>query len=152
MFSSDRDTLRQQMAEAWRKHKAGQVLEPHEAQVADVLQIHPEYHALVEDPDLVNREFSVEDGQINPLLHVSLHLAVRDQARVDRPPGCRQLFEQLAHALGDAHEAEHVMVERLGEYMWQAQRAGAPPPLASYLDALRGDLGRIRGRGPKDVK
>ncbi len=144
MFSNDRDTLRRQLAEAWRKHKEGLPLEPHEAQVADVLLIHPEYHALMEDPDLVNREFTVEDGQINPLLHLSLHVAVRDQVKVDRPPGCRALFGQLAESLGDAHAAEHVMLERLGEYLYQAQRDGQPPPVEDYVKALNGDVSRIK--------
>ncbi len=144
MFSNDRDTLRRQLAEAWRKHKAGEVLEPHEAQVADVLQIHPEYHALIEDPDLVHRDFPVEDGQINPLLHLSLHFAVRDQVKTDRPPGCRRLFEHLAQELGDPHRAEHVMLERLGEYLWQAQRDGQQPPMEDYLRALNGDLSIIK--------
>jgi hypothetical protein len=35
------------------------------------------------------------------------------------------------------HEAEHAMIERLGEALWNAQRAGLPPDEAQYLESLR---------------
>ena len=44
-----RDQLRQSYADAWRKHLARSPLTPLEALIADVLVLHPEYQALVQD-------------------------------------------------------------------------------------------------------
>ena len=58
--------------------------------------MHPEYHATFEDPDRhVERDYSPEAGDVNPFLHVSLHLAVAEQLAIDQPPGIRAQFERL---------------------------------------------------------
>ena len=47
------------------------------------------------------------------------------------------MHRELARRLGDAHEAEHQMLDKLGEALWYAQRTGRPPDEAAYLEALR---------------
>ncbi|MFK8016281.1 MAG: DUF1841 family protein [Gammaproteobacteria bacterium] len=148
MFSPDRTSLRNQFAGAWRKHLAGQPLDALEAQIADLLVAHPEYHALIEDDEQRQRDFAPEDGQINPFLHLSLHLALRDQVATDRPAGIRAVFDGLCRAHGDQHSAEHQLLERLGEALWRAQRDGQMPDENAYLTALREDLGNAQRRGP----
>ena len=66
-----------------------------------------------------------------------MHLAIREQVGTDRPAGIKAVHAALAQRLGDAHEAEHRMIECLGEALWQAQRAGTAPDEARYLEALR---------------
>jgi hypothetical protein len=39
------------------------------------------------------------------------------------------------------HDALHVLLECLGETVWQAQRTGMPPDEAAYLECLRRGLG-----------
>lgn len=113
-------------------------MEPLEAQVADVIELHPEYHALLERPDTaLERDYVPEGGQSNPFLHMGLHLAVRDQLATDRPSGIRAAFQQLATRLGSAHDAEHQLIERLAETLWEAQRAGLPPDENAYLVRVR---------------
>jgi len=133
-----RDQLRQMYIEAWRKRRERLPMEPLEAQIADVIELHPEYHAALEDPDRVlDRDYSPEGGQSNPFLHMGLHLAVRDQIGTDRPPGIRQSFIDLARRLGSEHEAEHEMIECLAEALWEAQRTGRPPNEQAYLERVR---------------
>ena len=48
-----------------------------------------------------------------------------------------EAFDELTARLGDVHDAEHAMIERLGEALWNAQRAGLPPDEAHYLESLR---------------
>ncbi len=133
-----RDQLRQMYIEAWRKHRERLPMEPLEAQIADVVALHPEYQAALEDPDRVlDRDFTPEGGQSNPFLHMGLHLAVRDQIGTDRPPGIRQCFVDLARKLGDEHGAEHQMIECLAEALWEAQRSGRPPNEIAYLERVR---------------
>jgi Domain of unknown function (DUF1841) len=133
-----RDQLRQMYIEAWRKRGERLPLEPLEAQIADVIELHPEYHAALDDSDRVlDRDYSPEGGQSNPFLHMGLHLAVRDQIGTDRPLGIRQAFVDLAHRLGDEHGAEHQMIECLAQAMWESQRSGLPPDELAYLDSVR---------------
>ncbi|HEV7610859.1 MAG TPA: DUF1841 family protein [Steroidobacteraceae bacterium] len=133
-----REQLRKSYAEAWRKHLARAPLTPLEAMIADVIAAHPEYHAFVSDADAAAAfEPDSHTGAENPFLHMGLHLAVRDQVSVDRPPGVRELHRLLHARQGDLHRAEHVLVEALGETLWQAQRNGRPPDEAYYLSLAR---------------
>jgi hypothetical protein len=132
-----REQLRQKFREAWRKFTAAQTLEPLEAQIAAVVAEHPEYQTLIESPEALTVEFSPEAGQHNPFLHMSLHLAIREQVATDRPPGIARIYRDLAARMDDAHAAEHALLERLAETLWAAQRAGRMPDEQHYLERLR---------------
>jgi hypothetical protein len=134
----DRSGLRRRYLEAWRKHRAGTPLEPLEHQLVTVIEQHPEYHEVFTDePQALGRDYSPESGQSNPFLHLGLHLAIREQVATDRPAGIAAVHRELSRRLGDAHEAEHRMLERLGEALWLSQRSGRPPDEAAYLESLR---------------
>jgi hypothetical protein len=132
-----RDQLRRMYIESWRKHRERLPMEPLEAQIADVIELHPEYHALLEDPDrALSEDYSPERGQLNPFLHMGIHLSVREQVGTDRPAGIRAAYVKLANKVG-VMEAEHIIGECLGEAMWQAQRSGVPPDEQAYLESIR---------------
>jgi hypothetical protein len=137
-----RENLRRAYVTAWRKRQRGLPLEPLEAQVANVIAEHPEYHALfegraVDEESVVAAEFPPEAGRENPFLHLGLHLAIREQVATDRPPGIAAIHAALARRLGTPHTAEHAMLEALGETLWSAQRAGTAPDEEAYLTRLR---------------
>lgn len=133
-----REQLRRSYADAWRKRRQGTPLTPLEALIADVIGAHPEYRALVDDADAaVAYEPSSGGAAENPFLHMGLHLAIREQVSTDRPPGIRDLHRQLQARCGDLHRADHVLMEALGETLWQAQRAGCPADEAHYLVLAR---------------
>jgi hypothetical protein len=141
----DRSGLRRLYVEAWRKHRAGQPLEPLEHQIVTVVEQHPEYHALLEDDTTaLSRDFEPEAGQSNPFLHMGLHLAIREQSTTDRPAGIAAIRAQLVERLANPHEAEHRMLERLAEALWLSQRTGQPPDEGAYVESLRQMLGRRR--------
>ena len=136
-----RDQLRLAYAQAWAKHLARAPLAPLEAQIADVIEAHPEYQRIVVDADTaVAFEQDPGHGAQNPFLHMGLHLAVREQLSVDRPPGIRSLKDLLQARYGDAHRAEHALMEALGEELWAAQRAGRAPDERQYLLLARNRL------------
>ena len=141
----DRSGLRRHYLEAWRKHRAGLPLEPLEHQLVTVIEQHPEYHALFEaDAQALGRDYTPESGQSNPFLHLGLHLAIREQVATDRPAGIAAVHRDLSHRLGDVHEAEHRMLEKLGEALWLGQRSGRPPDETAYLESLRQLVGGRR--------
>jgi hypothetical protein len=69
---------------------------------------------------------------------MGLHLAIREQVSTNRPHGIADVHAKLARQLGDAHEAEHRMLEALAEQLWDAQRQNKPPSEMAYLERLRG--------------
>ena len=138
----DRSGLRRHYLEAWRKAREHRPLEPLEHQLVAVIGQHPEYQPLVESgPAALERDYAPESGMPNPFLHLGLHLAIREQVATDRPAGIAAVHRELSRRLGDVHEAEHRMLERLGEALWLSQRSGRPPDEAAYLESLRRLLG-----------
>lgn len=136
-----RNELRQMYFDAWQRHCNQQPMEPLQAQIADVIALHPEYHSLFTDANRVlDKDWLPEGGATNPFLHMGLHLAVRDQVATDRPAGIRTVFQMLTGKLGSPHAAEHRMIECLAEALWNAQRSGLPPNESDYLAQLRNSL------------
>jgi hypothetical protein len=132
-----REQLRSSYAEAWRKHLARIPATPLESLIADVIARHPEYQSLVSDAAAAQAFESPAGGDTeNPFLHMGLHLAVREQLSIDRPPGVREIQQALAARLGE-HDAEHVLMEALAETLWEAQRGGQPPDERRYLARAR---------------
>ena len=135
MFGN-RDQLRSQFLDAWDKAQAGGTLNALETQIVTVIQEHPEYHHLFGDREhALQAEFPPEAGQTNPFLHLAMHLSIREQAATDRPAGIRAIYQRLGHKLG-VLEAEHLMLECLGQVLWEAQRKGTLPDDQIYLDCL----------------
>jgi Domain of unknown function (DUF1841) len=140
-----RTSLRRMYVEAWRKHRAALPVEPVEDQIIRIVEMHPEYIALLEAGDAaLERDYTPEGGQTNPFLHMGLHLAIREQVTTNRPPGIADVHGTLVTKMGGVHQAEHAMIECLGEALWQAQHSGRPPDETAYLDALRRIAGASR--------
>jgi len=137
MFTPSRDEARRFLTDAWGKHRAGAPLSGLERMAAGIVALHPEYHAIVEDPDRhLDRDYRPEGGDVNPFLHLSLHLAVAEQLGIDQPRGIRAHFDRLKLARGDEHAALHALLDCLGEVLWHAQRHRTPPDAAIYLGCL----------------
>ena len=136
IFGQDRNELRRMYADAWQKHCDKLPLSPLEAQIADVVAIHPEYHGDVTSDDL-NRDYTPDGGQTNPFLHMGLHLGIREQVATNRPAGIAAIHKVLITKRGDVHAAEHDMIECLAETLWEAQSGNKPPDEAGYLERLK---------------
>jgi len=138
MFGNDRNQLRQMYLDAWRKHQARQPLTPLEAMIAEVVAMHPEYHALLEKGEsALEKDFLPELGESNPFLHMGMHIGIREQLSTDRPAGIKDLHRQLLARMQDTHSVEHEMMECLGRVLWEAQRAGTVPDEQQYLLCLQ---------------
>ena len=136
MFQS-RDEVRQVYLNVWHKLQHDQLLEPMEALIAEVIELHPEYHALLEDGEAsVQNDFTPEQGQTNPFLHMGMHIALREQLSTDRPAGIKKLHQKLTSRMG-LHTAEHAMIDCLGQALWLAQRNNTMPDDDSYLLCLK---------------
>ena len=137
IFSQDRDALRQQYHDVWKKMQSGQILTALEQMIADVIVLHPEYHNLLSSPIQPGQEYFVENGQTNPYLHMGLHIAVHEQISTDRPAGIVIAHQKLMAKTADPHAAEHLMIDCLAEQLWLAQQQQQPPSETAYLRALK---------------
>lgn len=133
--SYTRDQLRRAYAHAWNRREAGAPLTPLDAMIVGVIELHPEYQGLVADQDTA-LSFESSAGGTNPFLHMGLHLAVREQLSIDRPPGIRELHRHLS-ARRDAHAADHLLMDALEQTLAEGQRLGTPPDEAAYLHRVR---------------
>ncbi len=136
IFSNDRGELRRMYRTAWQKRVDGVPMSPLEAQIADVIELHPEYQDAVSSED-IDRDYTPEDGQTNPFLHMGLHLGLREQLATDRPAGIAAIHRALCERLGNVHDAEHRMIDCLAETLWEAQSSNQPPDEKRYLEKLR---------------
>ena len=137
MFDPSRDEARRFLIGAWAKFHAREPLSGLERMAAELIALHPEYHPILEAPDgNLDRDWHPEGGEVNPFLHLALHLAVAEQLAIDRPAGIRAEFERIRAARGDEHAALHAVLECLGEVVWTAQRQGNPPDAELYLACL----------------
>ena len=140
MYNPTRDQARRFLIDAWAKRRTKLPATPLETLAADLIEIHPEYHEPLGADDALQREWTPEQGETNPFLHLSLHLSIEEQLSINQPPGIRPAFEALQAKLGDRHAALHGVLDCLGEVMWRAQRDRAEPDGAAYLDCLRRKL------------
>lgn len=134
MFSSERGELRKMFFAAWRKHLDKLPIEPLDAQIIDVIIHHPEYHTLMDHPE---KNQTADFGVENPFLHMSLHLAIREQISTDRPQGVKQIYLDLFEKYPDGLAVEHGMMECLEKILWDAQRNNMAPDEEKYLGLLR---------------
>jgi hypothetical protein len=124
--------------DVWRKFRASQPLEPLESQIAAVISERPEYVSWLEgSDDALRSDFTPETGRENPFLHMGMHLAIREQVSTNRPTGITSIHQKLSQRLGAAHQAEHAMLEALGETLWEAQRNSRAPDDRAYLERLQ---------------
>lgn len=138
MFTPSQEDVRRFFCAAYAKQREGGVLTPLEAIAADWIAQHPEYHAELADAEAaVAAVYDVEQGRPNPFLHLSMHLSISEQIGIDQPRGIKQAFELLAAKRGSAHEAQHEVMECLGQMMWESQRSGRPPDGEAYIDCVR---------------
>jgi len=134
MFDPTREQVRETFFGAWRKYRAGEPLAGIETIVLDLILAHPEYHALLSDPERYRDEDYAE--RPNPFLHMSLHIALAEQLSIDQPPGIAARFAKLLARTRDRHEALHEALECLAETVWRAQRDHVPPDAVAYLECL----------------
>jgi uncharacterized protein DUF1841 len=137
MFNPTREQVRQFFFGTWGKYRQAQQLTGLEGMALQVIQLHPEYHAVLNDPEnFLEQEYFPEMGETNPFLHMSLHLSLLEQLSIDQPPGIVAVYRQLAGKLGE-HPALHAVLDSLAETVWQAQRDGSPPDSTAYLQRLQ---------------
>jgi hypothetical protein len=138
MFNPNQEDVRRFFCLTFAKARKHEVMTPLETLAMNWINQHPEYEAdLADEERAVGADYSVENGQTNPFLHLSMHLTITEQVSIDQPAGIRNAFERLAIRLDSEHLAAHEIMECLGEMIWQSQRSGQPPDGVAYIEAVK---------------
>lgn len=138
IFNPSREDVRRFFCDTWKKKTDNQILDSMETIAGDWMEEHPEYHVLLADPQgALEHDYTPERGETNPFLHLSMHLSISEQIAINQPPGIRDIAEKLSQKLGSMHEAQHRIMECLGQVMWEAQREGKPLNPDNYIEALK---------------
>ncbi|MDP9045576.1 MAG: DUF1841 family protein [Pseudomonadota bacterium] len=138
MFQPSQHDVRRFFCETHRKLRDRLPLDPMEAIASDWITRHPEYHPDLNDLEAALAEvYDIEGGRSNPFLHLSMHVSITEQVAIDQPRGIAQAYALLAAKLGSAHDAQHQVMECLGEMIWASQRSGLPPDGERYLACVR---------------
>jgi hypothetical protein len=138
MFSPSKDQVRRFFIDTLAKAQDQMPMTPAEMIAYDWIQRHPEYISLLKNKDkALAADYSPEHGQINPFLHLSMHLAVSEQVSIDQPPGIRVAYQALCEHFGNEHDASHEIAECLIEQIWQQQKNGLPFDNTRYISDIQ---------------
>jgi hypothetical protein len=135
--TNDRGATREVFFRAWRNHLDQKPLEGVERLLVQIALRHPEYQALLEDPQShLERDYAPALGETNPFLHMAMHLAIEEQLTLDEPRGIRDVYQAMRARLPDEHEAQHRMMGCLAESIYQMQRRQRDFDAAAYIECL----------------
>jgi len=135
MSIDQRDQMRKVFVDAWTKFKNQQSLSSLETQIIELIQQHPEYIDLFDNPEQhFQQNYSTDT---NPFLHLSLHLSLREQIATHRPQGIQTIYQNLLNKYHNQQEVEHLMMDVLAHILWDAQKNGVLASEELYLERLR---------------
>ena len=143
LFNPSRDEVRDFFFNTWAKFKQSNPLTDLEKIAISVIQMHPEYHALLDKPEQYKqRSYFPEQGETNPFLHMSLHLSILEQISINQPPGITDINNKLKNKHQSEHSAQHEILDRLAETIWHAQQNKSGLDAAYYLELLNNKIGK----------
>lgn len=144
LYQPTQADVRRFFCSVYAKAKENTALEAIETIASLWIDEHPEYHADLKDVDAVlsnllslNQVITSDDGKTNPFLHLSMHLTITEQCSIDQPRGIRQAVELLTARLDSLHDAHHVVMECLGQMIWDAQQNKRAPDGQAYVEAVQ---------------
>ena len=133
LYSKNRSEQRAFLSNAWVKFQNNENLDPMESQLVEIIKLHPEYHHLIQTTDA---EYFPEHGQVNPFLHINLHLALREQLSINQPIEVRLAYDSLLEKIKDPHEVEHSLIDCIAEMIFSAQKNHSPFDYENYKRCL----------------
>lgn len=134
LYTQDRTEQRQFLANAWQKFLDKKPLDPLEDQLTQVIALHPEYHALIQD---IESDYFPEQGEVNPFLHINLHLSLREQLSINQPTGINDYYQKILNKVKDPHEVEHKMMDCIAQMIFSAQKNNSPMDHQAYINCIK---------------
>ena len=139
LISPEQQDIRRYFCQVYAKWRDQQPLDAMEKLLSAWMQEHPEYNAVLSQPNAAAGSVLHPDhgDGSNPFLHLSMHLSLSEQCSIDQPRGIRQAIDALAVRLQSLHAAHHAAMDCLGAMIHTAQRSGQPLDGQTYLACVQ---------------
>ena len=126
---------RRALRQIWRSSERGDPLNQEEERLARILREHAEF-----SPAWAAEKPSPKEngaGEINPFLHIQVHMMIETQIRTGLPPGVAEVIGELEKSGMTRHEAIHSVGKVLTLELHRALVEKRPFDSAAYLKNLR---------------
>jgi hypothetical protein len=133
IYSQNRTEQRKFLATAWKKFLSNKSLDPIEVEIVAIIKLHPEYHQLINNIEL---DYFPEGGEVNPFLHINLHLSLREQLSINQPNNIRNYYDKIINKVKDQHKAEHIMMDCIADMIFSSQKNNTAMNHQAYIDCL----------------
>ena len=150
MYDVNTHDVRLYFGHVWQNRLNPLQLDALKQKALRIIEAHPEYQTYLEHvEDYLDKNWTPEQGETNPFLHLSLHLSIQEQVGIDQPFGIRAIHQNLLGMHNDNWvKAEDEMMEALVETIWQAQRHNQGLDVNAYMTRLR----KLVGLGQEDER
>ena len=150
MYDVNTTDVRRFFGHVWQLRQQPHLLDALQQKALRIMEAHPEYaHYLNHIERYLDHNWTPEQGETNPFLHLSLHLSIQEQVGIDQPFGIRAIHQKLVGMHNDNWvKAEDEMMEALVETIWQAQRHNQGLDVNAYMTRLR----KLVGLGQEDER
>lgn len=145
MFNPSQADVRNFFFSVFEKAQLKHELSDLEKIAYSVILQHSEYHEVLSNrKKYFEYQWTIEMGNTNPFLHLSMHMTLIEQLSIDQPFGIKGLYQELCDKFKDEHAAAHELMECLGEMLWQAQSTNQAPDAQIYLNCIRRKIGKSK--------
>ena len=150
MYDVNTHDVRRYFGHVWQNRLNPLQLDALQQKALRIIEAHPEYQTYLEHiEDYLDKNWTPEQGETNPFLHLSLHLSIQEQVGIDQPFGIRAIHKKLVGMHNDNWvKAEDEMMDALVETIWQAQRHNQGLDVNAYMTRLR----KLVGLGQEDER
>ena len=150
MYDVNTHDVRRYFGHVWQNRLNPLQLDALQQKALRIIEAHPEYQTYLERiEDYLDKNWTPEQGETNPFLHLSLHLSIEEQVGIDQPFGIRAIHQELVGMHNDNWvKAVDEMMEALVETIWQAQRHNQGLDVNAYMTRLR----KLVGLGQEDER
>lgn len=138
-----RELSHEHVYQVWQAAKLGGQFEGDDAQLAQAMRDHPEYHDVWEHANEFGQEQMVVEG-INPFLHVVMHTVVENQAAQNNPPEVRAVLEFRMSQRRPRHQVVHEIANEFAQILWRTLHDLQPFDNEAYRKGLDKLLPRSR--------
>ena len=150
MYDVNTHDVRRYFGHVWQNRLNPLQLDALQQKALRIIEAHPEYQTYLEHiEDYLDKNWTPEQGETNPFLHLSLHLSIQEQVGIDQPFGIRAIHQKLVGMHNDDWvKADDEMMDALVETIWQAQRHNQGLDVNAYMTRLR----KLVGLGQEDER
>ena len=139
-----------QLAQVWGRLQAGEPLNEAEQLLARSMADHPHWFPYFQAVGLFEQGDERYPGDVDPFLHVNLHMVIALQLNRGRPKIAPRYYQARLERGEEPHEIIHQMLElfkrQLVQNLTQDPSGGGRVNLAGYQKSLRALMKLPRGR------